>query len=329
MTGDNVTQTDLAAWTPIRVALESGGPVVEWCHTEGVDFDDPFFDQTVERCLRHPFRLLFRRTTSMASLVEWTDRHPAPAPSGFVFHGSRCGSTLIMQMLAATGSTVCISEPGPVDTILRGARSLPEVSTQDRVAWLRAVVAALVQPRRPGQRHAVVKLDAWSVFELPLVRAAFPEVPWIFVYRDPAAVLVSQLRRRGYHMIPGALAEADVGLEPGAAMQLSPEEFAAAVLGRIYAAGLDGHVPGRSLLVHHGELPGAVTASIAPLFGIDVDDDLEAVAAAAGRDAKNPALAYEDDRASKERRATPAVHEAARRWASAAYRDLESARACG
>ena len=41
-------------------------------------------------------------------------------PSGFIFHMSRCGSTVISQMLAALAEHVVVSEAGPIDALARG-----------------------------------------------------------------------------------------------------------------------------------------------------------------------------------------------------------------
>lgn len=324
-----LTATDLAGWTPVRVAPRQGRLAVDWCHTDGIHFDDPFFDQTVERCFRHPFRLLFTAETTVDQLVERSRRHPGLAPAGLVFHGSRCGSTLVAQMLGRVPTTLSLSGPGPVDSILRAPSLLPGVTAADQVDWLRAVVSALTQPRRPEHRLAVVKLDAWAVLYLPLVRAAFPGVPWAFVYRDPVEVLVSHIGRRGFHMVPGTLPAPALGLAEGEAEALAPEEFVAHVLGRLYEAGLAGHEPGRSLLVNHRDLPGAVGA-IAVHFGVDVDaTGRAAMEDAAGRDAKNPAFPYTDDRAAKRAAASPALIDAVARRVAPAYQALERARVAG
>ena len=313
------TVIDLTGWTPARISEGDGRWTAEWCHTAGMDFDDPFFDQTIERCLRHPFRLLFTRTTTLDEVVAWAGRQPGVAPAGFVFHGSRCGSTLVTQLLQQVPSTLCLSEPGPLDSVLR-------LAVPNRAEVLRAVVSALAQPRRPEHHHAVVKLDAWSVLQLPLVRAAFPDVPWVFVYRDPVEVLVSQLGHRGFHMVPGTLPAAALGLTGGGASALAPEEFVAHVLGHLYTAGLAGHVPGRSLLVNHRDLPGAVE-TIAAHFEIALDGAARsAMQAVANRDAKNPQVPYVDDRAAKRRAASPALLAAVAHRVAPAYEALEAAR---
>ena len=53
-------------------------------------------------------------------------------------------------------------------------------------------------------RDYFVKFDSWNTLDLALIRRAFPDVPWIFLYRDPVEVIVSHMRQRGSQMIPGA-----------------------------------------------------------------------------------------------------------------------------
>ena len=70
--------------------------------------------------------------------------------------------------------------------------------------------------------------------DLPLIRAAFPAVPWIFLYRNPVEVLVSHSRRRGAHVIPGVLS-----VPPDLDQPMPLVEYAARVLARICEAALD------------------------------------------------------------------------------------------
>jgi hypothetical protein len=309
----------LAGWTPIQMRWEDDRPVIRWCFTEGIEFSDPFFDQTIERCLLDPFRLLFWRDTGIEALSELARESPGLAPSGFVFHMSRCGSTLVAQMLAALPSALVLSEPPPVDTVLRTAA--PE---ETLVEWLRGMIAALAQPRRPEQSRLVVKLDAWAIFALPLIRAAFPDAGCIFLYRDPVEVVVSQLERRGYHTIPGVLPPQWFGIDPADVFLLSGEEYCAAVVGAIGATALDAARAGALLPVPYHALPQALPDVIAPHFGFEVGPAELAVFERVGaRTAKNPAVPFTEDTAEKQRRATPEVRRAVEHRAATVPESLE------
>jgi hypothetical protein len=292
--------TGLRGWTPVRVGLATGRPVIEWCWTDGITFDHPFFDQSVDRCLRDPYRLLFRKTTSIEELGEWAQASPGLPLGGLVLHMSRCGSTLVTQMLAARGDVRVMSEPGPLDTLMRADAPLAE-----RADWLRWMVSALGQPEL-GEQRLVVKLDAWAALDLAALDAAFPDAPRVFLIRDAAEVLVSQAGHRGYHMIPGTLPPAVVGLEPADVMTMSPDAYGAAVLGAIVASVVAGGDDPRWLVVPYEELPSAVTERIAGHFGLwTTPDQASAMAAASRRDAKNPVLDFTADGGRKRAAATP------------------------
>ncbi|MFN2606686.1 MAG: sulfotransferase family protein [Acidimicrobiales bacterium] len=320
-----MTAPRLPRWTPVRVSWADGEGSVDWCRTDGERFDDPFFAQTAERCLRHPARLLFRRSTRLDDLAA-DATSTADEPSGFIFHLSRCGSTLVSQMLAALPSTFVISEAGPLDSVLRPPADVRAPAPDRRRAWLRAMVAALGRSRTGTHTQYVVKLDAWAAFQLGLVRAAFPSVPWLFLYRDPLEVLVSQLAQRGYHTMPGALSADGLDIPPGEAMTMAPEDYCARALAGICHAVLGG-LDDQALLVDYRQLPDAVHDRIAAHFGIRVTaDDRRAMAEVATRDAKNPVLAFEPDGATKRHRATPQAVAAAEQWLRPPYEALEVAR---
>jgi hypothetical protein len=81
-------------------------------------FTDPFFAQTINPCVRHPADA-FRHQTPLENLGEIVASQPGCRPTGFIFHMSRCGSTLLSQMLAAALENIVLSEAGPIDDILR------------------------------------------------------------------------------------------------------------------------------------------------------------------------------------------------------------------
>lgn len=102
---------NLSQWGPARVRPTDRGPRVEWRCAAGRRFTEPFFEDTVRRLPAH--------VTSIDEAVAWAGVHGSLAPRGFVFHGSRCGSTLLSQMLAALPENRVISEPPALDEILR------------------------------------------------------------------------------------------------------------------------------------------------------------------------------------------------------------------
>jgi hypothetical protein len=282
----------LDGWVPIRFYWEQSVPLVDWCYIGARQFLEPFFNETVQRCLRTPFSLLFRHQTPPDVLGIRHDVRPGIAPTGFIFHMSRCGSTLVSQMLAALPGTVVISEASPIDAILRARFACPSLSDATRIDWLRWMLGALGQPRVGDERHFFVKFDSWNVTELPLIRRAFPEVPWIFLYREPIEVMASQFRRRSAHLVPGVVEPALFGLDDSAATRMQPEEYCAHILARICEATLR-HADHSALLVNYTQLPEAVPELLADFFRLDCGETGRAsMRERALLDAKNPATPF-------------------------------------
>lgn len=314
--------TGLAGWTPIRLRWQGGEPCVDWCHTGGEPFTDPFFEQTVERCLSRPFSLLFQRETGIEALEEWSAASPGLRPSGFVFHLSRCGSTLVSQMLAASPRNVVVSEAPAVDAVLRAC-----LAGRGRAEWLRFLLSALGQPRRGGEDRFFVKLTAWSALALPVVREAFPDVPWIFVYRDPVEVIASHARQRGSQMIPAAVPPELFGLDLASAVAMPLDEYCARVLRAICVGAIALLREGGGLAVRYRDLPAAALGPVLDHFEVEAGAGERALmAAAARRDAKRPSAAFEPDSERKQREATPEMREAAERLVAPLVAELEALR---
>ena len=72
----------------------------------------------------------------------------------------------------------------------RAARRIDQrgVSDEQRSAWLRGWMRAAGLPRS-GEKRLFEKFDAWHSFDLPFLRRAFPETPWIFLHRNPVEVI--------------------------------------------------------------------------------------------------------------------------------------------
>jgi len=316
----------LDGWLPIRVFWHEGRARVDWCHFGDVRLTEPFFRDSVAIALREPFNQAFRRETPIEALRDWRHASPGLTPTAFLFHASRCGSTLVTQMLAALGTHIVVSEPPMLDAVLRARFMQPGLDEATQLEWLRGLVSALGQPRH-GETGYVIKLDAWSIFELALVRKAFPGVPWIYLYRDPLEIAVSQVRERGAYMVPGVLGPALTIFPPREAIDMPAETFIARVLGKMLEAGHAGceHAGGHAL--HYAELPEALWTSCRTLLGIPGDAATRAKLQAAARwNAKNPQLEFAADVERKQREARPELRRLVDEWAAPAYRAIEALR---
>lgn len=310
----------------MRIYWRESEAMVDWGYIGARRFTEPFFEDTIGRCVRHPADLLFRHQTPLERLGEIAAAQPAVAPTGFIFHMSRCGSTLICQMLAAAAKNIVISEASPIDTILR-APFRASISEEERVQWLRWMVAALGWRRHPEERNLFIKFDCWHALFLPVIERAFPGVPWIFLYREPLEVLVSHRSHRGPQMIPGFLEPALFGWDMPTARAMTLDDYGARALAKICEAALTQAQRGSGRLVNYRQLPALVWPALLQFWGVEFSpEESRRMLDAARLNAKNPVLPFEEDSQAKQRGAPEAVRVIARQWLEEVYGRLESLR---
>jgi hypothetical protein len=320
---DTLEAATLAGWTPVHVRLGGAAPAVDWALIEG-PFSEPFFEQTAQRAMQHPFNQVFGRTTPLSALEALRRSAQGLAPAGFIFHMSRCGSTLISQMLAQLPATIVLSEAQPLDALLSLRRRAPGLDEETLVSLLRDMISALGRPRA-GEERLFVKFRAWHILELPLILRAFPGVPWAFVFREPRAVLRSQESNPGTEVIAGTIDPAYLDLDAALAYQLAPGVYSARVIAALCDAALRAAAFPCASFIDYDTLPEGALA-LATFFGIrPAAGDVERMRAVARNDAKEPGRLYAA-RASGEQ-ASPQIERCAAEWLDERYAALKRAAA--
>lgn len=315
----------LEGWTPFRAGWIDGEMTVDWCHLGPHRLTDPFFYETIARAIGYPFNTAFRQRTRADDLAALS---PGLRPSGFIFHMARCGSTLAAQALAADPRAIVASEPGPVRTMLEVPR-IAVVAPERADAWLAGVVGALARPRFPGEDRFFVKFMAADILDLARIQAIFPDVPWMFLYRDPLEILASQLRRGGADTLPGVIPPQLLGLTPDAVFAMNRKVYQLTAMAAYGRAALDGmaRAPGRGRVLRYDDLPDALWPLFADHFGLDpVLPGFAAMRAVAGRHAKTGA-AFRPDGAEKRAEASD-WRETAERIVGPVLAALDAARDC-
>ena len=296
-------------WLPTGVIEDANEVAVDWARFEQVPLARSFFTDSVRDAVCRPFNRVFRHQTALDAFIDAAAAQPAVVPAGLVFHMSRCGSTLVAQMLGALEGTIALAEPEPLDSAVRLALARTDIPRTRRVALLRAMVGALARPRN-GERRCFLKLDSWHILALPLFREAFPEVPWIYLFREPVEVLVSQMRMRGYQTVPALMPAGIYDLGDGG--PLGPEMLCARIFAQYHAAAIRALPNEGGLAIDYATLPAAFEARIAPHFGLCLSDgERRATIDRATRDAKSPGVRFAPDDGGKRQQATEAIRQAA------------------
>lgn len=315
----------LIGWTPTKIWLSQEQPVVEWCHLGPAAFTEPFFDQTIERhFLQNPH--ILRQFTSIETLEKLQTINSSSVPTGFIFHMSRCGSTLISQMLAALPENLVIAEADPINFILGTKFSKPSITDDQRCRWLQGVISALGQQRPSYKKHYFIKFTSWNVLNLPLIQQAFPAVPWIFVYRNPVEVMVSLFKNPPGWMANRADLQFLAGLLDMDIAEISPmplEEYCARTLARFCQAALQ-HYGDNNLMLDYQKLPDVVWSSLLDFFQVNYSTaDINCMQQVLQFDAKNPSKYFIKDSNSKQQAASELICQMVNKWVSDLYEQLK------
>jgi len=305
-------------WMPVGVVDSGGEWMVDWVCTDGVPIDAPFFYDTVVQARGRPFNRLCGYRMRLADLAQSAPETVAPA--GFVYHLSRCGSTLVHRMLAASGTAASLSEPAAFDAVVRLCLGWdgPDAAKH---RLLRAAAAGL--GNGAGGKPLALKLDAWHILAWRLIHGAFAATPAVFLYRDPLEVLVSQRRMRGVQAVPQPHLAALCGIADYGALGL--DEYCARLLAASCDAALAAVRQGAMIAFNYRSLPAAVTTDILPRFGLAADAAaLERMNASAAFDAKYPDQRFAADNGDKLAEAGEALRALSERIVGESYRALET-----
>lgn len=266
----------------------------------------------------------------------------AMEPNGFVFHESRCGSTLAANALAAMSpeSHRVYSESQPPLVALRSCGEVGEDcggSIASAAALLRDVVYMMGRTNDPLEQRLFFKVQSLGTRYIKVFRRAFPSTPWVFVYRDPVQVMMSHLDHphieRANCVRPRAnppRSVRDLVKSEGMTVKsLTHEEYCAAHLATICNAALtelQSSETGHAL--NYNDIIDDLTTRVIPHhFKLPVGDvELARIMAISTKYSKGrgEAKEWEEDSEQKEERATDAIKKACEEFLEYSYEQLEN-----
>lgn len=135
-------------------------------------------------------------------------------PKGFIFQMSLCGSTLLARALAQSPHHLIMTEPSPLHEnlwqyVTDNWQSSATITSANR-QLIKNLILAIGRQRATEQQTYFVKFRSWNVILFDVITQLFPDVPCLFLYRDPREVLVSALNKEpvGYTRFKGTAAAA-------------------------------------------------------------------------------------------------------------------------
>ena len=262
--------TDFEGWMPVDAVVHEGRPGLWWMDLRGITFSEPFLEQTVNRVRRlaSPPEEKFTEFDAVIQLEKTLDAVP---PTGFIFHASRCGSTLIANACRALDHSIVLSEPAAVDKLV--ARFSTDADSPVKEALysviLRGVVTALSQKKHKDDSRLFLKFSCCSVAQVRRIRRIWPNVPFLFIYRDPPEIVVSNLNN-----VPTWLEDSDprvladiIDVAPSEIAAMSREERCARAIGAFFDHG-SSLANENGMLLNYNEISISTLRRVIEFFGI-------------------------------------------------------------
>jgi hypothetical protein len=227
--------TILRSWVPVRVGHHSDLSVCRWLYTGDHNYADPFFDETISRCLSYNENSHRCKTiTTLLTMQDWSRHIDAIIPSALIFHVSRCGSTLVSQALGLKDGAVSLSEVPIFDQLLRLPLLTSTISESLSDQLLFAAIRYYGARRMGTERYLFVKLDSWHLMYYNRLRNLFPGIPFFVQYREPGAVLESNRRKMGIQGIAEIIGPEVYRFSSLGEDSLHPDTYMPAVLQRMF-----------------------------------------------------------------------------------------------
>ena len=193
-------------WIPYKLINNQGQLQCHWLNAFDVPFKEPFFDETILKLRGYDSKhALIEPVSDLSMLVEWGSDLMPVQPSAFIFHISRCGSTLISQLLSLSDQNIVLPEVPFFDDLLRLSfqdKNFPQKTSSE---LLELAIKFYGQKRTGNERYLYIKTDSWHMFFYKQLRALYPNVPFILLYRNPVEVFSSLKRKPALHSVPGLI----------------------------------------------------------------------------------------------------------------------------
>ena len=224
---------------------------------------------------------------------------PVP-PTAVVFHQTRCGSTLLANLLAAFSPkhTRVFSESPPPVAALKACdnhRRCDAVAHDQLIRDVFYMMGRITRIERP--QYVFYKIQSVGVHAIHAFTKAMPEVPWMFAYRDSVEIMMSHfknyqvgmplsdnrsppvcLRNFGSSEQPAMLTQlvSDKGLSVS---DLSKEDYCAAHLASLAASAIHefetSPATTKRWFINYNQLPHIAWETILPgLIGTPVTTDM-------------------------------------------------------
>lgn len=226
----------------------------------------PFYSEHISAVRGQLLSALIKPKTALLPALNLSGLVKQVQPAGFIFHLSRCGSTLVSRSFAGLPKCRVLSE-SPLLTQVLLDRSLSDIQRRAALTFCIDTQGQLFHP----EQHLLIKWNAWDLQFWPLILSLYPQVPVLLLLRDPVEILASQQKSAGYHMVRQP--SRPLFRELSVPEEESILEYQCKVLRLLLGYGLDMSQRSQVMVVDYQELLPVIANKIANWFSLDLSQE--------------------------------------------------------
>jgi len=269
-----------------------------WLNTFDEPFTEPFFDETILKCkslLRLKMRI--KSVSDLNWMADCAEDFKEVNPTAIIFHVSRCGSTLVSQLLGMCEEVISLAEVPFLDDILRLRYKSDEYSEERIDELFKASLKYYGQVKTGKEKHLFIKPDSWHILFYEQLRRLYPDVPFILLYRSPDEVLNSHIKLRGIQAVPGLIEPELFGFTTEEIAGLSLDEYMVKVMESYFNMYLEiADKDELSLLLNYNEGIIPIVDQIARFSNITISEaDLNKMQQRSGYHSKHPGKVFTEE----------------------------------
>jgi Aspartyl/Asparaginyl beta-hydroxylase len=213
---ESLSNNELSSeWIPTQLLKKEDTWFAKWLYLDGKQFTEPFLADSLAKCKAHPLNVAsLKNESGLKEMVEAAQNIDFVPPTAFIFHVSRCGSTLLSQLLVTDERNIVLSEAPLLDDVLTLDKKQPDMPQIEIDDALQAAIRFLGKKRTGLEERLYIKLDSWHGAYHQILRRLYPNTPFILLYRSPEEVFYSHQKQRGIQAVPGMVDPTLFGLKP-------------------------------------------------------------------------------------------------------------------
>lgn len=258
--GDKNIIDSYARCYPREISYRYKNTMIIWQEYLADRFLKPFFNE--EKKSKN------KRYLSWQELEEIADGSVSIEPTGFIFHSSRCDSSMLTDALSCIEKNIVIKEAKFIQDVLT-LNYKEDISKEDIKKRLKIAIEIFTRKRFDVEENFFIKFNSWEISYIDIIKELYPNTPILILYASPKKILLSHQKNLGVQMVPRYLEGKVFDSIPS---EVGFSDYPLAVLENIFEEILFKKDEQNIMFINHEDIKKLFFMQIAPFFKLTLDE---------------------------------------------------------